>query len=1077
MVTAALPRPLAAAAAPSPRHAPQKHRGVTTARPGAAASIGTPFERELALHRGLHAARAFAALASPTPRPSPRPSPRLVPPLDAVRTASSHGRRSWSRAGGRLPVGEYVLSTWKDGLRLFAGGQREESAFATSLAEMLRAGDAAAAAYGAHDEPSVVRQRVEAATRPAAPHAPPADGRPPPPPQGQLFMPGSCTAAGIASGRLVQQFFLRYGLSDEQIVGQLRKIEWFHSMSLRELHELNARSHHKFSPRYTTIFREGSLGDSFYVLLQGLVRCTSVATGIDEERGVGAVFDEAALVTKVRRSVTVVALEHCYLLQLDTQQAQSMKFDLLQFPVRAARHYVVEKSLERVPFFKALPSAQRDELSGFMDVRYFQPGEVIFKERDEGDKFYVVVEGTVHIFTVGIRLGWVVAMEVKPVLEEDWFRGVFVCTCLGCPSSTCQKDASGSRKLAGTCTATTGRAWLGEIALSSDMKTWVNKPRTYDAVAHDDVWVAFVAAHLLCSFADVLPTPTMLHLSSAPFAAFKEHRAAKEEPNKGDMGYRLTTCSGVSSRVDCGYVGVDQSACESRGCCWQPSPSSSAPWCFYSSSPPSPSPSPLASHGAIVQLFQWRWTDVAAECCDFLGPNGFDAVQVSPPMEQISAPQWWASYQPVSYELKNRLGDEAAFLAMVKSCARCGVKVVADAVTNHMAAGQGQGSAGSSFSSRVFPGTYGAVDFHHNEGDTSHNCAISNYQDRWNVQHCDLVGLPDLDSGADWPRRRLGAYLAKLVSLGVRGLRVDAAKHQDAGELGAILRQGNTSTIEVYQEVIGAPGEAVQPSEYTGNGRVTELGYSYSLSDTVRSGALANLRTLGDGLLPSQSALAFIDNHDSQRASAALAASSVEAADPHAPFWRGMSHATASLASGVLTYKEGPSYAVAAAFMLAWPYGRVRLMSSYYFDDHDAGPPSQAVHDGKGGVACGEGQPWVCEHRWSAIGGMVRWRLVAGDAPVGNWVAQGSNRIAFSRGARAFIALAAPGSGTWSTTLQTGLPAGEYCDVAADMQCKARVSVGSDGTASISLGASGVYVSALHINATSAPIAKMLKAK
>ena len=31
----------------------------------------------------------------------------------------------------------------------------------------------------------------------------------------------------------------------------------------------------------------------------------------------------------------------------------------------------------------------------------------------------------------------------------------------------------------------------------------------------------------------------------------------------------------------------------------------------------------------------------------------------------------------------------------------------------------------------------------------------------------------------------------------------------DAAELGAILRAGNTSGIEVYQEVIGAPGEAV----------------------------------------------------------------------------------------------------------------------------------------------------------------------------------------------------------------------------------------------------------------------------
>ena len=32
-----------------------------------------------------------------------------------------------------------------------------------------------------------------------------------------------------------------------------------------------------------------------------------------------------------------------------------------------------------------------------------------------------------------------------------------------------------------------------------------------------------------------------------------------------------------------------------------------------------------------VQLFRWRWTDVAKECTDFLGPRGFGAVQISPP--------------------------------------------------------------------------------------------------------------------------------------------------------------------------------------------------------------------------------------------------------------------------------------------------------------------------------------------------------------------------------------------------------------------------------------------------------------
>ncbi len=38
-----------------------------------------------------------------------------------------------------------------------------------------------------------------------------------------------------------------------------------------------------------------------------------------------------------------------------------------------------------------------------------------------------------------------------------------------------------------------------------------------------------------------------------------------------------------SSKVDCGYMGIDQTTCQSKGCCWQQSSVSGVPWCFYSS--------------------------------------------------------------------------------------------------------------------------------------------------------------------------------------------------------------------------------------------------------------------------------------------------------------------------------------------------------------------------------------------------------------------------------------------------------------------------------------------------------------
>lgn len=34
-------------------------------------------------------------------------------------------------------------------------------------------------------------------------------------------------------------------------------------------------------------------------------------------------------------------------------------------------------------------------------------------------------------------------------------------------------------------------------------------------------------------------------------------------------------------QVDCGYVGINQQICQSKGCCWNPSGTSGVPWCYY----------------------------------------------------------------------------------------------------------------------------------------------------------------------------------------------------------------------------------------------------------------------------------------------------------------------------------------------------------------------------------------------------------------------------------------------------------------------------------------------------------------
>lgn len=221
----------------------------------------------------------------------------------------------------------------------------------------------------------------------------------------------------------------------------------------------------------------------------------------------------------------------------------------------------------------------------------------------------------------------------------------------------------------------------------------------------------------------------------------------------------------------------------------------------------------------IVHLFEWPFAAVAAECELFLAPAGFAAVQVSPVNENAVVAQrpWWERYQPVSYQLVTRSGDERALRSMVERCNRAGVRVYVDVVLNHMAAGAGivHGTAGSEADvpARKYPAVPYTRDAFHP------SCAIHNYQDAAEVRNCELVGLPDLNSSVVAVRDLQVQFLNRLIGAGVAGFRVDAAKHmwpQDLRDIYAGLTDlrgdhfGPNARPFVYQEVIDMGGEAVK---------------------------------------------------------------------------------------------------------------------------------------------------------------------------------------------------------------------------------------------------------------------------
>jgi alpha-amylase len=416
---------------------------------------------------------------------------------------------------------------------------------------------------------------------------------------------------------------------------------------------------------------------------------------------------------------------------------------------------------------------------------------------------------------------------------------------------------------------------------------------------------------------------------------------------------------------------------------------------------------------AFVHLFEWTWSDIAAECETFLGANGFNAVQISPPNEHVVLPEqgypWWQRYQPVSYKLQSRSGDRAQLADMIRRCHRAGVKIYADAVINHMAGqDQGVGSAGTRFTKYSYPGLYQPSDFH--------NCrrGITNYNNYNEVTTCQLVGLSDLNTSSPYVQYRLVDYLISLIRLGIDGFRIDAAKHISASDLSTILTKfkGEIDTTPyIYQEVIDPGYEAVKKSEYYNNGNVIEFEYGRLVGAKflgVDGQTIAQLETLDEswGLTPSDKAVVFIDNHDKQRGHGG--------------------------GGTYVTYKDGKLYDLANVFMLAFPYGYPQVMSSFEFANSDQGPPS----DGKGNTrhvyqtdTANCFSEWKCEHRRQAIASMVKFRNYTASYPhVTNWWSNGNNQIAFGRGDRGFVIINRETT-PLTRTFQTSLAAGTYCNV------------------------------------------------
>ncbi len=286
------------------------------------------------------------------------------------------------------------------------------------------------------------------------------------------------------------------------------------------------------------------------------------------------------------------------------------------------------------------------------------------------------------------------------------------------------------------------------------------------------------------------------------------------------------------------------------------------------------------NEGKILQAWNWSYAN-AIDLMEVVAEQGFTSIQISPPNEikmptkgikvcepavdGIAPNGWWMFYQPAGFQLNestdNALGTKAEFIEMCEVAHQYGVKIVVDAVINHM--GTDDDHVGVYDNDSTDPMDHvnpraaefeaellAAKAFHDPWVNMTYK---ENYWDGFSdydieedlTQHC-TSGLPDLATETQLVQDTIYDYLVELVEAGADGFRFDAAKHietthdtyfaSDFWEDTLLKLRDNYPDVECYAygEILNKCGDGRPFHEYTELMDVTDSSSYWAIKDAVQ---------------------------------------------------------------------------------------------------------------------------------------------------------------------------------------------------------------------------------------------------
>ncbi|XP_064172870.1 cGMP-dependent protein kinase 2 [Anguilla rostrata] len=161
------------------------------------------------------------------------------------------------------------------------------------------------------------------------------------------------------------------------------------------------------------VIQEGEPGNHLYVLADGLLEVIQNGKLLGQMR-TGTAFGELAILYNCKRTASVKAVYQSHIWALDRQMFQSIMMRSTQ-----ARNEEYFSFLRSVSLLKDLPEEKLSKIVDCLEVDYFDEGEYIIREGEEGNTFFIIAKGQVSVTQT--TEGCLEPQEIKTLGVGDYF--------------------------------------------------------------------------------------------------------------------------------------------------------------------------------------------------------------------------------------------------------------------------------------------------------------------------------------------------------------------------------------------------------------------------------------------------------------------------------------------------------------------------------------------------------------------------------------------------------------------------------------------------------------------------------